>query len=79
MSTRHRGRFFAVSLFPLFLMIVLLSGCGGDSRTSGTQVTFSPEAKAQIADMKDMYKNLKKGGAKTSSKSKTKSKAKAKG
>ncbi len=76
MSTRRGGWFFAVSLIPVAFMLVSLSGCGGDSRSSGTQVTFSPEAKAQIADMKEMYKNLKKGGAKTSPKTKSKSRAK---
>jgi hypothetical protein len=36
--------------------LLLLSGCGDETRTTGTQVQMSDEAKAQIKDMRDMYK-----------------------
>jgi hypothetical protein len=37
----------------------LQAGCGDDSKTTGTQVQLSEEAKAQIKDMRDMYKENK--------------------
>ena len=44
-------------LFPLTLFSPLFHlGCGDDSRSTGSQVKFSEEAKAQINDMRDMYK-----------------------
>jgi len=47
-------------LFALAILLPFLqAGCGGDSRTSGTQVELSAEAKAQIKDMRDMYKENK--------------------
>lgn len=64
MGVRRIGRSIAAILIPAVLTLTSQSGCGDDSRTSGTQVQFSPEAKAQIKDMKDMYKDLDKGGAK---------------
>jgi hypothetical protein len=38
---------------------LLQTGCGDDSKTSGSQLQMSPEAKAQIQDMRDMYKENK--------------------
>ena len=47
-------------LFTLAMILpFLLAGCGDDSRTTGTQVQLSEEAKAQIKDMRDMYKENK--------------------
>jgi hypothetical protein len=47
----------------LFILAILcpflLAGCGDDSRTTGTQVQISEEAKAQIKDMRNMYKENK--------------------
>jgi hypothetical protein len=47
----------------LFILAILLpflpAGCGDDSRTTGTQLQLSEEAKAQIKDMRDMYKENK--------------------
>jgi hypothetical protein len=37
----------------------LLGGCGDETRTTGTQLKMSDEAKAQIKDMRDMYKQEK--------------------
>jgi hypothetical protein len=39
--------------------LCLLGGCGDETRTTGTQVKMSDEAKAQIKDMRDMYKQDK--------------------
>jgi len=48
---------------PLFILTIILTlaqaGCGDDSKTSGTQLQMSPQAKAQIQDMRDMYKENK--------------------
>jgi hypothetical protein len=46
---------FAVSLVLPFL----LAGCGDDSRTTGTHVELSEQQKAEIKDMKNMYKDMK--------------------
>jgi len=47
-------------LFALSMILPFLqAGCGDDSKTSGTQLQMSPEAKAQIKDMRDMYKENK--------------------
>jgi hypothetical protein len=46
---------FALAMILPFLQ----AGCGDDSKTSGTQLQMSPEAKAQIKDMRDMYKENK--------------------
>ncbi len=35
---------------------VFPAGCGDSSRTTGTQLQLSEEAKAQIIDMKSIYK-----------------------
>jgi hypothetical protein len=39
--------------------LFLAGGCGDESRTTGTQLQMSDEAKAQIKDMRDMYKQEK--------------------
>ena len=50
-------------VWPLAILSpILLAGCGDDSRTTGTQVKISEEAKAQINDMRDMYKTTKPQG-----------------
>jgi hypothetical protein len=36
----------------------LLGGCSDPSRQTGTQVQVSEETKAQIQDMRDMYKDM---------------------
>jgi hypothetical protein len=47
-------------LFITAVLVPFLSaGCGDDSRTTGSHVQFSEEAKAQIQDMKDIYKENK--------------------
>ena len=46
---------FPLALFSSFVQV----GCGDDSRATGTQVKFTEEAKAQINDMRDMYKSTK--------------------
>jgi hypothetical protein len=65
MPTRRIVRPLLVA-FPLAVLLPFLqSGCGDDSKTGGTQLTISPEAKTQINDMREMYKaNKKKAGAK---------------
>jgi hypothetical protein len=40
---------------------LLLVGCGDDTRKDGTQVKVSEETKAQVNDMRDMYKDMGKG------------------
>jgi hypothetical protein len=62
MGVRRIGRSIAGVLAPAALMLSLQSGCD-DSRTSGTHVEISPEAKAQIQDMREMYKDMDKGSA----------------
>ena len=37
----------------------LLSGCGGDSKTSGSRLEMSPEVKAQMKDMGAAQKELR--------------------
>ncbi|MDR3620149.1 hypothetical protein [Paludisphaera borealis] len=64
MDARRIGRPLAAIAALAILVPPLQFGCGDDSRTSGTQVQISPEAKAQIKDMKDMYKDMNKGAAK---------------
>ena len=53
--------FSAAILFPLFQ-----TGCEDESKTTGTQVKISDEAKAQIQDMREMYKDTKGKTAKDS-------------
>ena len=36
--------------------LCLLTGCGDDSKTSGSQVQMSPEVKAEINDMRSAQK-----------------------
>ncbi len=38
--------------------LALLSGCGDDSKTTGTQVQISPETKAAIKDMRTAQKEV---------------------
>jgi hypothetical protein len=52
---RALSRLFVLAVTCAFLQ----AGCGDDSKTTGTQVELSPEAKAQIKDMRDMYKENK--------------------
>jgi hypothetical protein len=52
---RPQLRLFILALIWAFLQ----AGCGDDSKTTGTQVQLSEEAKAQIKDMRDMYKDSK--------------------
>ncbi len=64
MPTRRIGHALLL-LFPLAIASpLLLTGCGGNSQTTGTQVQISEEAKAQIDDMRDMYKTSTKAQAK---------------
>ncbi len=66
MPTRSVRRSLLV-LFPASILLPLLqTGCGDESRTTGTQVKISEEAKAQIDDMRSMYKETK--GAKVEKK-----------
>ena len=37
---------------------LMLVGCGDDSTKDGTQVKVSEETKAQIIDMRDVYKDM---------------------
>ena len=39
--------------------LFLASGCGDDSRTTGTQVRISPEVKAALDDMKSAQKDVR--------------------
>ena len=60
-------RRFILTLLPLLPAVscsLLASGCG-DSQSSGTQVQFSPEAKTQINDMREMYRSEKPHNKKT--------------
>jgi hypothetical protein len=36
--------------------LLLLGGCGGDSKTTGSQLQISPEVKAELDDMKSVQK-----------------------
>ena len=47
--------YFALAMISPFFLV----GCGDDSKTSGTQVQLSEEAKGQIKDMREMYKENK--------------------
>jgi hypothetical protein len=38
---------------------VFLSGCGDDSKTTGTQLEMSPEVKAELDDMKSAQKEVR--------------------
>jgi hypothetical protein len=59
MRTRRIGRTLLV-LFPLAIVSSSFhAGCGDDSRKTGTQLKLSEEAKAQINDMRSMYKETK--------------------
>lgn len=53
----------ATSLFAFPALVctsaMLMSGCGDSSRTTGTQLKISEEAKSQIVDMREMYKQEK--------------------
>ena len=59
MPTRRIGHTLLIVWPIAVLSSILLAGCGDDSRTTGTQVKISEEAKAQINDMRDMYKSEK--------------------
>jgi hypothetical protein len=62
MLTRRIGHGL-IFLWPIALVVPFLhAGCGDDSRTTGTQVKMSEEAKAQINDMRDMYRANKSQG-----------------
>lgn len=55
-----RVRRFPVTLPALLALAIIAplfqAGCGDDSKTTGSQLQLSEEAKAQIIDMKDIYK-----------------------
>jgi hypothetical protein len=40
-------------------LFFLSSGCGGDSKTTGTQVQISPEVKAELDDMRSAQKEVR--------------------
>ncbi|WZO98857.1 hypothetical protein EP7_000448 [Isosphaeraceae bacterium EP7] len=45
-------------LVPLAVFLPpLLTGCGDDTRTTGSQLKISEKAKAQVNDMREMYKS----------------------
>jgi len=46
-------------LIVAWLGCISIVGCGDDSRTSGTQLQMSPEAKAEIEDMRSIMQQEK--------------------
>jgi hypothetical protein len=57
----HRKRSIGIGIavtFGLGLACPLLVGCGDDTRKDGTQVKISDETKAQVNDMRGMYKDM---------------------
>jgi hypothetical protein len=57
----HRKRSVGIGIaatIGLGLGSLLLVGCGDDTRKDGTQVKISDETKAQVNDMRDMYKDM---------------------
>jgi len=57
MHARHNHRFLPVLMIALAVVLPAFgSGCGDETRTTGSQVEISEEAKAQIEDMRNMYK-----------------------
>ena len=56
MRSRSTRRSFLKILPLATVMPLTLIGCTDDSKTSGTQLKISEEAKGQINDMRDMYK-----------------------
>jgi len=59
MPTRRIGRALLILVPLASCSPLILAGCGDDTRTTGTQVKISEEAKAQINDMREMYKTNK--------------------
>jgi hypothetical protein len=57
-STRIHGALPCLLALAVILPF-LHAGCGDDSRTTGSQLKLSEEAKTQIKDMRDMYKENK--------------------
>jgi len=58
----HPRRFIIILLATIVLglgSLALLSGCGDDSKTTGTQVQISPERKAAIKDMREAQKEVR--------------------
>ena len=49
-------RAFVVLFASAILLPLLPVGCGDDRTKTGTQLNMSDEAKAQIKDMREMYK-----------------------
>ena len=47
-----------MATFGLGLGCLMHSGCGDDVRKDGTQVKVSEETKAQVNDMRGMYKDM---------------------
>lgn len=51
-------------LLGLGFGLIVAAGCSDPARQTGTQVQVSEETKAQIQDMRDMYKEMGKTKAK---------------
>ena len=56
----HKGSLIGTGIAAVGLAFgcLLLVGCGDDSRKDGTQLKVSEETKAQVNDMRGMYKDM---------------------
>ena len=58
-----KRRYIVIGVFNSFALavgcVLLSSGCGDESKTTGTQVQISPEVKAELDDMKSVQQEIR--------------------